>query len=224
MHVQVEVAKLAGFPGLPPGYGSAKQLSDFYKDWPLSDLSSLSEADVIELSAIVGEYENDSALTNAGVAFSLLGVMIVSAIAFSRASNNLYALGYNHSQIPPAWAFFLWFVPPLSFFLPWQVVSGLFSPVTENKEGEKVQRSSARSRVIPSIWGLAFLGLWILNPITLQWFGPTGDIDGWLAKLTWSDRMLIWLPITTFINLIVLLIVTISQHRRYRILDSMAGR
>ena len=96
MSAEVEASKLAGFPQLPPGFASDKRINEFIQEWGVLNQSSLSRDDVVEMSNVVGEYKNDSGLMNAGVTLSLVGVAFLSAVAFSRASNNLYALGYDH--------------------------------------------------------------------------------------------------------------------------------
>ncbi|MCI0805096.1 MAG: hypothetical protein J4N96_11680 [Chloroflexi bacterium] len=52
---------------------------------------------------------------------------------------------------------------------------------------------------------------------------PANDIDDWLSKIAWAERMMTWLPITTFITAAALLVVSVKQHRRYRLLDARAA-
>ncbi len=223
MHADVETAKDAGFPQLPPGYATPKQIARFITDWNLSRPGSPSRQQIETLSTRVGEYRDDSALLNAGIVFSLIGILFVSAIAFSRALNNLYALGYEFSKISRAWAFVSWLIPLLSFVLPWLMVTEIFNRLWSNP-GDIKQSSRLRwSSIAAGLWGLSFIGLWLLNPITVNWFMPASDIDDWLNKIVWTERMMVWLPISTIITAAALLVVSVKQHQRYRLLDARAA-
>ncbi|MCH7969600.1 MAG: DUF4328 domain-containing protein [Chloroflexi bacterium] len=222
MLAEVDVAKQSGFPQLPPPYASSKRIADFIDEWNLNAPGSPSRQEIQAMSIRVGNYGDDSALLNLGIGSSLIGILFISAVAFSRASNNLYALGYPLPKISTSWAAASWFIPLLSFVLPWMVVSEIFSSLWSNPGDVERSPRFRLSAIVASLWGLSFIGLWLLNPITVNWFIPTNNIDDWLNKIVWTERMMIWLPISTFITAAALLVVSIKQHRRYRLLDARA--
>lgn len=223
MLADVRAAKQSGFPQLPPPYASPERMADFVDEWNLNAPGSPSRQQIEELSIRVGMYGDDSAILNLGIVSSLIGVLFISAVAFSRASNNLYALGYPLAKFSTAWAAVSWFIPLLGFVLPWIVVSEIFRSLwTSPDDIERLPRLRWSS-IAAGLWGLSFIGVWLLNPITVHWFFPTNDIDDWLNKIVWTERMMVWLPISTFITAAALLVVSVRQHRRYRLLDARAA-
>jgi hypothetical protein len=104
------------------------------------------------------------------------------------------------------------------------VVAEIHNPVEVDEDGVTVGERSLRLSIVSTIWGLAFLGLWLLNPMTVPMLFPTNDIDGWLTNIAWQQRMMFWLPITSFITAFVLLAISFRQHKRYRRLETEAAR
>ena len=223
MQVDAESAKLAGFPQLPPGNAWGEQIDKFIDKWNLTAPGSPSREDIEVMAERVGKYGDDTSLLNLGLVIPLIAIAFVSAVAFPRALNNVFALGFKSSAIPPAWAAISWFVPLLSFVLPWRVVAENHNPVEVDADGETVGERSLGLSIVSTIWGLAFLGLWLLNPMTVPMLFPTNDIDGWLTNIAWQQRMMFWLPITSFITAFVLLAISFRQHKRYRRLETEAA-
>jgi len=224
MLADVEAAKLDGFPQLPSAYAFGDQIDQFIDDWNLTEPGSPSRGEIEAMSDRVGKYDDDTALSSLMLVIPLVAIAFISAVAFPRALNNIYALGFKASAIPPAWAAISWFVPFLSFVLPWRVVDEIHNPVVVDDDGKRVGGRSLGLSIVATIWGLAFVGLWLLNPVMVPRLFPTNDIDGWLTSIAWQQRMMIWLPITSFINAFVLLAIAIRQHRRYRRLEAEAAR
>ena len=221
MRSDTEAARLEGFPDLPPGYATDRQIQDFITEWSGStpDLPGLTR--IVEMSDRVGEYQDDSSVINLGVMGSLFALVFLAAVAFGRALNNLYALGYGASALSPAWGFIAWFLPILSFVLPWRVVTEAFQCAWQRPEVES--GAFMWTQVVSGLWGLSFIGLWVLNPVTVTWFVPRGDIDEWINHFEWTERMLLWLPFPVFFTVVMLLIVAVRQHQRYRLLDMAAS-
>ncbi|MCI0882628.1 MAG: DUF4328 domain-containing protein [Chloroflexi bacterium] len=223
MLADVEAAKVSGFPQLPPPYASPERIAEFVDEWNLDASGSPSRQQIESLSVRIGEYGDDSALLNLGISASLIGILFISAVAFSRASNNLYALGYPQPKISTTWAAVSWFVPLLSFVLPWMVVSEIFRTLWTSPDDVERSPRFRLSSIAAGLWGLSFIGLWLLNPASVHLLLPANDIDDWLSKIAWAERMMTWLPITTFITAAALLVVSVKQHRRYRLLDARAA-
>lgn len=220
MRADSEAAKQEGFPDLPPGYATDRQIQNFINEWSPEPGILPSGTRIRELSDRVGEYGDDSGIVNLGVMGSLIALVFVAAYAFGRALNNLYALGYGASALSPAWAFISWMLPILSFVIPWRVVTETFrcSWMNPGEDGGGVHWT----QLVTGLWGLSFIGLWLLNPVTATWFFPRNDIDQWIDHLIWTERMLLWLPIPAFFTAAMLLVVAVSQHQRYRVLDAMS--
>lgn len=214
-------AKLDGFPDLPPGDASDKEINDWIDEWNFIPLASPGRTTIRELSERVGEYDTDSSLLNLGVMGSLAALVFLSALGFGRALNNLYALGYGASVLSPAWAFISWLMPVLSFVLPWRVV-------TEVVQCAWLQSSDDHSsgprwpQYLAGLWGVAFAGLWLLNPVSVDIFIGHNDINGWINHIQWTERMMFWLPVPAFLTAAMLLLVALKQHGRYRELDRQA--
>ena len=223
MHADVAAAKRSGFPQLPPKYGTAEQIDKFIDEWNLDERGSPSRQTIEALSARVGEYDDDSALFATGMVFGLIGLVFLSAFAFTRALNNLYALGHEFSTLSPAWAFISWFIPLLSFVLPWRVVAETVSHAWSPPGDGERPRGTRCAEIVSGLWGVSFIGLWLLNPFTVNVFVRSNDIDGWLNKLEWTEWMMVWLPVPALLTAAVLMAVTVKQHRRYLRLDSRAG-
>ncbi len=220
MRSDTEAAKLEGFPDLPPGNATDRQIQNFITEWSGSTPDLPGFTRIVEMSGRVGEYQDDSAVINLGVMGSLFGLVFLAAVAFGRALNNLYALGYGASALSPAWGFIAWFLPILSFVLPWRVVTEAFQCAWQQPEGESGGLSW--TQLVTGLWGLTFIGLWVLNPVTVTWFVPRNDIDQWINHFQWTERMLLWLPVPAFFTAVILLIVAWRQHIRYRSLDKIA--
>ena len=118
MLAEVRAAKDSGFPQLPPPYASPKRIADFVDEWNLVEPGSPSRQQIEAMSIRAGKYDDDSAPFKVGIVFSLIAIVIISAAAFSRASNNLFTLGYPMAKFSPTWAFVSWFIPLLGFVLP----------------------------------------------------------------------------------------------------------
>ena len=222
MRVSVDEARQIGFPDLPPGYASPEQILVFMSEWGLVGADSPTFQDAQALSQRVGEYQDESALYNLGITAGLFALVFLSAFAFTRALNNLYALGYETSVLSPAWGFASWFLPILSFVLPWRIVAETFNQAWSSPGQDDRQQNARLPVVVSALWGLSFIGLWLLNPFTVNVFVPTNDIDGWLNSVVWSERMLMWLPVPALLTAAVLGALSVKQHRRYVRLDARA--
>ncbi len=222
MRDEAITAKLQGFPDLPPGGGNSEAIADWRQEWRNSGLASLTHERTLDLSFRVGEYEDDSAVLNLAVMGSLLGLMILAGLGFGRALNNLYALGYGTSTLSPAWAFVSWLLPILSFVLPWRVVTEVLDCAWQKPDDDPAT-APKWPLYLAGAWGLVFAALWILNPVSLNIFSPRGDIDEWISHITWTGRMLLWLPVPALLTGALLLVVAVRQHGRYRELDRMAA-
>ena len=224
MLVDVEAAKQSGFPQLPPEYASPERITDFIDEWNLRGPGSPTRTQIEELSIRVARYGDDSAFLNLGIVSSLIGIFFISAVAFSRASNNLYALGYEPAKFSPTWAAVSWFIPLLSFVLPWLVVDEIFGRLWSDPGSEDKSSRLRLSSIMAALWGVSFIGLWLLNPLTVNLLLPTNNIDDWLSKIVWTERMLGWLTISTSVTAVALLVISVKQHRRYRLLDARARK
>lgn len=220
MRADTVAFKAEGFPDLPPGYATDRQLQNFIDEWRQAPGILPNFDRIVEASDRVGQYQDDTSIINLGVMGSLLALVFLSAYAFSRALNNLYALGYGASVLSPAWAFISWMLPILSFVLPWRVVSEVFQ-CSWTKPDEAT--GFRWTHVVSALWGIAFAGLWILNPVTVNWFVPRNDIDQWISHIEWTETMLLWLPVPAFFTAAMLLVVALRQHSRYRQLDAQAA-
>ena len=155
MRKDVETAKLAGFPQLPPEFATPEDISAFIYEWNLIGPDEPSRQEIEELSLRAGKYRDDSALFNLGIVASLIGLVILSATAFTRALNNLYALGHELSSLSPAWVLGSWFIPLLSFVLPWRAVKEV---VTRTWQTGSVADRDERAR--GARWTGIVTGLW----------------------------------------------------------------
>lgn len=224
MLADAKQAKLDGFPDLPPGDPTDKELSDWIIEWYTGEdaVDFPGRTAVLELTGRVGKYEADSSLLNLGVMGSLAALVFLAAIGFARALNNLYALGYGASVLSPAWAFISWMLPLLSFVLPWRVVTEVLQCAwLRSDDGEMT--GPRWPQYLAGLWGISFAGLWLLNPVSVNLFVGTGDIDGWINHIEWTERMMFWMPFPAFFTAALLLLVAIKQHGRYRALDRRAS-
>lgn len=215
MKIRTEQAKADGFPQLPPGYATPEQISDFREKWGQTGASVPPFEQVAELSQEVGLYDTDSSLWGLGLVVSLGAVVFMCAIAFSRALNNLFALGFESPGLSPAWAFSSWFIPILGWFLPWWVVSSILGVLWSDRDGD-VSKPKLWAQAVAGIWGITNLGLWALSPFVISWFFPTGNIDQWITRFDWSMRMMSWVPIPALVSAAVLLLVAFEQRRVYK--------
>lgn len=225
MRTDVEAARLAGFPQLPPAYATGDEITEFIEEWDLTGPGAPSEEQIEEISIRLGEYLDESALFALGIIAGLLGLVVFSAIAFTRALNNLYALGHEFSVLSPAWAFASWFIPLLSFVLPWRTVSEVLARTWDTgsvADEDSPRRGPRWTVIVAGLWGASYIGLWLLNPISLGVFLSTNDIDGWINLTTWSQRMMLWLPVPAILTAVLLLAVSIQQRNRYVKLDARA--
>lgn len=187
----IEEAKASGFPQVPSGYASDAQISEFIEEWSLNSPGSPSRQEIEALSLRVGKYDDDSALFNVGIMFSLTWIVFVSAIAFVRGSNNLYALGFGFSFVSPAWAFASWFIPLMSFIVPWRLIAQILGYMWSHPASDERPRLAFWPEIVAGIWSVSFIGLWLLNPFTVNVFVPSNDIGEWLSKNVWGMRMMI---------------------------------
>jgi hypothetical protein len=223
MRADTEQAKAEGFPQLPPGYATPKQLDNYSQKWFVGGTGYPLRKDLEDLSIRVGVYDVDSSLYGLGIMAGLIAVVFMSAVAYSRSMQNLYALGFETPGVSSAWVFASWFIPVLGWVLPWWIISVILGRYWSRGSDEEPARPTILAWILSGIWGLTNLGLWILNPLTVTWFFSTGDIDRWLTRFAWTERMLIWLPVPVLVTAVVLLVITFEQRRRYRARERVAA-
>lgn len=162
---------------------------------PLRDVSGLGYAvvavaglwlllDVLEAVTAVGAAPRFAAAAEQGlqqplVAYDgvVLGAGVVSLVAFVLTGLWLTAVRRNVDRVAPGsqrrgvvWAWLGWFVPVVSLWFPYQVVSD-------------AGRASTRARLPYGAWWALFLGFVVVQRVTGQMVGGvTGDVDPGLVR------------------------------------------
>jgi hypothetical protein len=220
-------ARANGVPQLPPAYATPEELQEFFEEWNIA-CSFTSESGLppcgyfAELSEQRGQYEDDASLMYAGLMSGLLASLVVAAFAFSRALNNLDALGRRPSHIPQAWAFASFLIPLLNLVLPWKIVDEVWRAAWSKGEGWERGLDGGRPSVVVALWGIAVAVTAFLNPVMVTWVFSRSDIDGWVRQSEWMERALIWLPAFVIFTALLLAVITWRQRRRIRELATSA--
>lgn len=219
----VSNAKQSGFPQVPPAhFATDDDKTDFIEEWNISCddmINGISHCEYVDVfSDQRSDYENEYSTSFMVFAVSIFVALLLFAIAFSRALNNLYALGYRMSQIPPAWAFSGFFVPLINLYLPWIVVS----QVWKTAWGSHDDQDSSGASIISIGWGVIAAATVFLNPWVMGWVMRRSDIDGWLMHLQWVSFGIVWVIVAALITAIVLVLVSIRQRARYKQLEALA--
>jgi hypothetical protein len=164
------------------------------------------------------DYEDDYNLLMLGVIPLFLVILITLAYAFSRALNNLYALGFETSHIPPAWAFAGFLIPVINLFLPWLVVSRVWRTAWAPNGRER----AGAVGFVGAAWGVMAAVTVFLNPWVTGWIIRRSDIDGWALNLWWVSFAIAWTAAAAVVSSLVLTVVAWRQGRRYRAIEAAA--
>lgn len=223
MHAIVADAAAGGIPQVPPAYATASDMQQFIEKWEISCSDTINGISFCQYLPILaeqhGEYRDNMSVLFLALVAGLVAALFIVAIAFSRALNNLYALGHDASEIPQAWALTGFFIPVLNLVLPWFIVDQIWRAAWSRKDGTT---GSSRASVVAGLWGLVVIITAVLNPVTMSWFIPQSDISGWLTHLEWVNRSLMWVIVPIIFTTLLLMVVTWRQHRRFLQLDATA--
>ena len=222
MLADARAAKEAGFPQLPPGHASSARIAEFIEKWNLNAPGSPPRRDIDALSLRVGDYEIDSSLYNLGITSGFLAVLFFSAVAYSRALNNLRALGHEVAVLAAAWAFASWFVPIMNFIVPWRIVARTLHHAWSGGDSSSTSGGSGAkwAVVFAGTWGVVWIGFLFLNPLSISFLMGSGDIDERIRQLAAYDLMMLYLPVLMAVNAAVLAMISYRQRKRYRLLDA----
>ena len=149
-----------------------------------------------------------------------LGSLALAAVTFLiwlyRASKNLAPLGTQNQEYSPGWAVGYWFIPIVSFFVPYQVVKEIWKGSLPEPYSQ-IPTASAELPTSPLLlpWWIAWLaGIWAGNITAFLWFGTTT-----VQELIVSDVITLMSNAALLIALVLVLIliwqITRNQERRH---------
>ncbi|MEX0927350.1 MAG: DUF4328 domain-containing protein [Dehalococcoidia bacterium] len=227
MLADVADARARGIPQIPPANATSGEITTFAEEWGLSCDDTLAGRPVCEqlqeLSQRHGEYSDNISLLFLGLIPGLAATLILSALVFSRALNNEYALGRHRLWIAPAWAFAVFLIPIVNLVVPWMIVDRIWRTSWSRDESDTAHSGdSTRPSAIAGLWGLVVVITSVLNPVVLTWFIARSDIDRWITGLEWVSRSLLWTPVPVIFTTLLVLTITWRQQRRYTLFDTTA--